>query len=169
MFSRYFYKFVVNHNINEINRMKIILIYKEHPDFDYSGKYIFRNSRRININIKVFILDNFNELPKMIEAFILDNEKNLYHYDVNSLYPTSMLKFDMPIGNIKYFIGNILNIIKNPLGFFKVKITTPKYLVNPILQIRYNNRTVSPLGSFTAWFFSEELFNVKNMVIIMKY
>lgn len=80
---------------------------------------------------------------------------NLYHYDINSLYPTSMFKFDMPIGNIKYFTGNILEFMTNPFGFFKVKIITPKYLDNPILQIRYNDRTVSPLGTFTGWFFSE--------------
>jgi len=74
--------------------------------------------------------------------------ENLYHYDINSLYPTSMFKFDMPIGNIKQFTGNILEIMDNPFGFFKCKITSPILLNNPILQIRYNNRTVSPLGSW---------------------
>lgn len=28
---------------------------------------------------------------------------NLFHYDVNSLYPTSMFKYDMPVGNINLF------------------------------------------------------------------
>jgi hypothetical protein len=87
--------------------------------------------------------------------------ENLYHYDVNSLYPTSMFRYDMPIGNIKHFIGNILEIINNPFGFFKCKITSPEHLNNPILQIRYSNRTVSPLGTFTGWYFSEELFNAE--------
>jgi len=85
--------------------------------------------------------------------------ENLYHYDINSLYPTSMFRFDMPIGNIKQFTGNILDIMDNPFGFFKCKITSPEFLNNPILQIRYNDRTISPLGTFTGWFFSEELFN----------
>lgn len=87
--------------------------------------------------------------------------ENLYHYDINSLYPSSMYKFDMPIGNIKQFSGNILEIIGKPFGFFHVKITSPKHLDNPILQIRYNDRTVSPLGSWTGWYFSEELFNAE--------
>lgn len=88
--------------------------------------------------------------------------ENLYHYDINSLYPNSMFRFDMPVGNIKYFKGNILKIINKPFGFFNVKITSPEYLDNPILQIRYNDRTVSPLGTFTGWFFSEELINATN-------
>jgi hypothetical protein len=88
--------------------------------------------------------------------------ENLYHYDINSLYPTSMLRFDMPVGHIKSFKGNILNIMDNPFGFFKCKITAPKFLDNPILQIRYNDRTISPLGTFTGWFFSEELLNATN-------
>jgi len=87
--------------------------------------------------------------------------ENLYHYDINSLYPTSMFRFDMPIGNIKQFTGNILDIMDNPFGFFKCKIIAPKFLENPILQIRYNDRTVSPLGKFEGWFFSEELFNAQ--------
>jgi DNA polymerase family B len=67
----------------------------------------------------------------------------------------------MPVGNIKQFTGNILDIMVNPFGFFKCKITSPLILENPILQIRYNNRTISPLGTFTGWFFSEELFNAQ--------
>lgn len=87
--------------------------------------------------------------------------ENLFHYDINSLYPTSMFKYDMPIGNIKYFKGNILDIMDNPFGFFNCKITSPEHLDNPILQIRHNDRTVSLLGNFEGWFFSEELFNAQ--------
>jgi hypothetical protein len=87
--------------------------------------------------------------------------KNLYHYDINSLYPTSMFRFDMPIGNIKKFTGNILDIMDKPFGFFKCKITSPKVITNPILQIRYKDRTISHIGTFTSWYFSEELFNAK--------
>ncbi len=64
-----------------------------------------------------------------------------------------MFRFDMPIGNIKYFRGNILKIMDNPFGFFRCKLITPTILDNPILQIRYSNRTISPLGTFTGWFF----------------
>jgi hypothetical protein len=70
-----------------------------------------------------------------------------------------MFRFDVPVGNIKQFTGNILDIMDKPFEFFKVKITSPSNLENPILQIRYNNRTMNLLGTFTGWFFSEELFN----------
>jgi DNA polymerase type B, organellar and viral len=73
-----------------------------------------------------------------------------------------MFRFDMPVGNIKSFIGNILDINDNPFGFFKCKIKAPEHLNNPILQIRYNDITVSPLGSWVGWYFSEELINATN-------
>ena len=85
----------------------------------------------------------------------------IHVYDVNSLYPSVMLNYKYPIGNPTYFEGDILKDNINPYGFFYCKITTPQNLKNPILQIHYNNRTVSPLGSFSGWFFSEELYNAK--------
>ena len=39
----------------------------------------------------------------------------------------------MPVGNIKQFSGNILDIMDNPFGFFKVKVTSPSILENPVL------------------------------------
>lgn len=89
--------------------------------------------------------------------------KNIFGYDVNSLYPYVMSKFDMPIGKIKFFEGNILKIDPKAFGFFECKITAPKFLKNPILQIKFDTgngiRTISPLGSCTSVIFSEEMFN----------
>jgi len=87
---------------------------------------------------------------------------NLYHYDINSLYPYSMAKFDVPISNMKYFEGDIFKLGFTPFGFLFAEVTAPENLNIPILQILYKGRTISPLGKFTGWFFSEELFNARD-------
>jgi len=102
----------------------------------------------------------------------------IHAYDVNSLYPFVMLDNEYPIGNPTYFVGDISNnytslSIENnlyskskPFGFFYCKITAPKNLLHPILQIHYKTkdgmRTISPLGKFEGMFFSEELYNAEN-------
>ena len=52
--------------------------------------------------------------------------KNLFEYDVNSLYPYVMKMFNMPIGQPKYFgtEGDIFKYFPNArrLGFFNFKI-----------------------------------------------
>jgi hypothetical protein len=92
-----------------------------------------------------------------------EKDKKIYSYDVNSLYPFVMKDNDYPVGNPTYFEGNIINADPNAFGFFYCKIIAPKDLKHPILQIHHKTkdgiRTVSPLGSFSGWFFSEELKN----------
>jgi hypothetical protein len=82
--------------------------------------------------------------------YILNNieEKVIYAYDVNSLYPYVMKEFDMPTGNPVYFQGDIRAIDKNAFGFFFCKIIAPENLNHPILQthVKISNgiRTVAP-------------------------
>lgn len=89
--------------------------------------------------------------------------KNIYTYDVNSLYPYAMKSFPMPIGKIRFFEGDILQIMKKPFGFFDVEITTPNNLKIPILLTRVtkNNQqiTMAALGNWKDVIFSEEMFN----------
>jgi len=89
----------------------------------------------------------------------------IHAYDINSLYPSVMLNNDFPIGNPTYFEGNILKISPKAFGFFYCKITAPKDLKHPILQIHYKTkngiRTLSPLGEFEGVFFSQELYNAE--------
>jgi hypothetical protein len=89
--------------------------------------------------------------------------KNIYAYDVNSLYPFTMKTFPMPIGNITFFEGDITKFNPDAFGFFEVEITAPIDLNIPILQtkakINNNLRTVAPLGTWTDMIFSEEMNN----------
>jgi len=86
---------------------------------------------------------------------------NIHGYDINSLYPHSMANNPMPVNNIKYFEGNI--DLNQYFGFFYVEVEAPDNLNIPVLQIHHNNKTVSPLGKFTGWFFSPELINAINL------
>jgi hypothetical protein len=76
---------------------------------------------------------------------------NVKCYDINSLYPSVMVNKDMPIGKSEKFIGDISKFDNNAFGFFYVKVTTPKNILHPILQINHktNNgiKTISPIGT----------------------
>jgi len=85
---------------------------------------------------------------------IIPHGYDLYYYDINSLYPYTMMTESVPVGNVKAFTGNILNINPDAFGFFECEIITPKKLNIPVLQFHNKNKTISPLGRFKGWFFS---------------
>lgn len=87
----------------------------------------------------------------------------IYCYDVNSLYPSAMANFPMPVGKPTYFEGDIRKIHPNVFGFFYCKITTPTYINHPILQTHVKTksgiRTVAALGTYKDMLFSPEMDN----------
>lgn len=90
---------------------------------------------------------------------------NIHSYDVNSLYPSSMLKYPMPVGKPKFFSGNPFLLNKDPFGFFRVKVSSPLHLKVPILPTKVETksgiRTICPVGSWSGWYFSEEIKNAE--------
>jgi DNA polymerase type B, organellar and viral len=76
--------------------------------------------------------------------------ENIHRYDVNSLYPSTMLNFPMPIGNPTYFEGDITKIKPEAFGYFRVEVTTPDKLEHPILLKKHKTKTgikiIAPLG-----------------------
>lgn len=101
----------------------------------------------------------------MVDVYKPTNETNtkVYSYDVNSLYPYTMRDFPVPTGTPKFFEGDITKLDPKSFGVFKVEIEAPSDLFYPVLQTRVNtqsgHKTVSPLGSWKGWYFSEELYN----------
>jgi len=96
-------------------------------------------------------------------------DKKIYAYDVNSLYPFVMSKFDMPTGNptyLEFIIPRDLRENLDLFGHFYCKVIAPENLLHPILQLHHKThngiRTVAPLGKFEGWFFSEEVKNALN-------
>lgn len=86
-------------------------------------------------------------------------------YDVNSLYPSVMNNFEMPVGVPSIFSGDIsfYSEEKIPYGFFKVKVKAPLDLITPALpykiQTKNGKRTLFPVGRWESWYFSEEIRN----------
>jgi hypothetical protein len=93
--------------------------------------------------------------------------KNVRRYDVNSLYPSVMHTFPMPVGNPTYFEGDILsiptlacaplrqqrndvtakakesseiNLSNKPFGIFEVEVIAPENMNIPILQKRVKTK-----------------------------
>ena len=96
-------------------------------------------------------------IPRPIE------NRKIFGYDVNSLYPTVMAKNKLPIGNPTYFSGDITKIDNNAFGFFYCNIIAPDNLKHPIIQTHVKTkdglRTIAPLGTWSDMVFSEEMYN----------
>ena len=81
--------------------------------------------------------------------------KDLYYYDVNSLYPFAMLK-PMPFNLIASYNGeNCKNINLNTFfGFLHLDIECPDSISKPILPFKYKGKTIFPCGIWTSTYFS---------------
>lgn len=90
--------------------------------------------------------------------------RSVKSYDINSLYPSIMSKCDMPVGIPTYFEGDS-KFVNNLFGFVFAKIESPKYLKTPILPFKIKQKgastTIYPLGTWSGWYFTEELNNAK--------
>ena len=88
---------------------------------------------------------------------------NLKLYDVNSLYPFSMLN-PMPTGNPIFSTDHNLD---NYFGIVFVSVNTYNLLENkqnyPLLPIRLDQRMYNVLGQWSGWYFSEEIKLAKSL------
>ena len=89
-----------------------------------------------------------------VDMYIPENPEGtkVYAYDVNALYPSQMLNWDMPIGEPVKFYGDIRKLDPDAFGFFYCKIRTPEFLEHPIIQTHVKTedgvRTIAPLGNW---------------------
>jgi DNA polymerase type B, organellar and viral len=92
----------------------------------------------------------------VVEVFKNEGE-NLKLYDVTSLYPFAMLQ-DMPTGDMLFSTDSDIN---NYFGIVFVEVDTtnldPKYSNYPLLAHKIDGRMYNPLGSWSGWYFSEEV------------
>jgi DNA polymerase type B, organellar and viral len=73
--------------------------------------------------------------------------ENLHYYDVNSLYPFSMMK-PMPFKLLRKIIfkDNSGFNLNNFFGFLKVEVTCPKDVKVPVLPGKFKGKTIFPTG-----------------------
>ncbi|KAF6139227.1 hypothetical protein GIB67_040374 [Kingdonia uniflora] len=88
--------------------------------------------------------------------------KNLYYYEVNSLYPFIMKTYPMPCGK-PVWNGNMQDVDLFVIyGFIQAYINIPKNIDKPFLPIRDKNGTLLfPNGKFAGVYLSDELRNVQ--------
>lgn len=83
--------------------------------------------------------------------------KNLYYYDVNSLYPYVALQ-DMPgleCYKIQFFTDK--QDLGNLFGFFNCIVQSPLDSYLGLLPVRTKSGINFPIGKWEGWYFSEEL------------
>lgn len=85
--------------------------------------------------------------------------ENLYYYDVNSLYPFIMKKYDMP-GGIPVWHNKLYEKDLSELyGFIEAYVSCPSTINRPFLPYRdtKSKTLLFPTGHFVGVYFSEEL------------
>nr|QWO71399.1 DNA polymerase [Lyophyllum semitale] len=148
--------------IFELFRLDIL----KYPTLSSLSFAIFRSKFLKDSKIPLITGKIFNDIKKAYTGGIVDVFKpygeNIYHYDINSLYPYIMKNFPMPIGTVKYFDGDITAVEDKPFGIFDVEVNTPKNLNFPLLQTRIKTesgfRTISPLGNWKNTYLSSEIY-----------
>jgi hypothetical protein len=162
------YEVIEKFSIEIFNLYRVdVLKYPTLPSLAFS---IFRTRFMSKENIPIILGEIYNDLYNGYTGGAVDvykpKGKPIYHYDVNSLFPTSMHDNVMPVGSPTYFEGNINLIDNKPFGFFYVNVKCPNDLNKPILQLRLKTsnglQTVAPVGTWSGWYFSEELYNAIN-------
>ena len=123
---------------------------------------IFR-TKYLEIDIPILNSNNDNFIRKSYYGGATDyyyaHVENAFYYDVNSLYPKAMCNF-MPYQIIKKH-NNMNNVnLDDFFGFCLAEIHCPDNIDNPMLPLRYNNKTIFPRGKWVGTYFSEELKSV---------
>lgn len=79
-------------------------------------------------------------------------EKPLYYYDINSLYPSVMRENDF-MGATKKFVSKF---DENELGIYKMELECPDIEI-PLLGIPYQGKYIFPVGKIQGYFCSPEI------------
>lgn len=84
--------------------------------------------------------------------------KDLYYYDVNSLYPFVMKEYPMP-GGKPVWHGNLEGMdLDSMFGFIEAYVVCPNTIKKPFLPYRDKNNTlIFPTGEFVGVYYSDEL------------
>jgi len=148
------------------NRFKVdILNYPTLPSIAFA---IYRLNYMPSDTIPIITGGVYNDIKKSYYGGFVDVYKvwaeNVHGFDVNSLYPSSMEKFAIPVGKGKFFEGDYSLWFKDIFGFVLVEVNAPKNLKRPILPHKIINSdgsqsTIYPVGTWIGWYFTEEIKN----------
>ncbi|KAM3204574.1 hypothetical protein P3L10_027983 [Capsicum annuum] len=92
--------------------------------------------------------------------------KELYYYDLNSLYPYAMKHYPMPGGEPVWQDNYEDMDLDNLFGFLEAYIVTPPDMKRPFLPYRtLKNTLIFPTGEFVGVYYSKELKYAKSIDI----
>ena len=142
----------------------------------------FKNFKTKFLSSDVFIPNLIGEVYKFIKLGYRGGAvdvykpygKNIYRYDVNSLYPYIMASQAMPIGLPTSFEGNEENIInilndKSKFSFIEVTVNCPDTVKAPLLLTKIDNKTIAPVGKWTGVYTSIEILRALELSYTFKY
>jgi DNA polymerase type B, organellar and viral len=147
------YKVLIEFNKIIFSKFRVDIF--KYPTISSLAFAIYRSNYLKSKEIPIIDGKMYNDLKLSYTGGTCDVYKpfgaNIKVYDVNSLYPTVMYNYEMPVGKPIYFEGDISKIEKDPFGFFEVEINAPLDLNIPLLQVRIKTengeRTVAPVGT----------------------
>ena len=131
------------------------------PTISSIGFKIFKTNYLGKNNLPIVTSIAHKNMRKAYFGGIVDVFKchgfNLKMYDINSLYPFSMLK-PMPVGKIIFSTSRVL---EDYFGIVFASINRTNsvngYLYYPCLPCNIDGRNYNPTGKWSGWYFSEEL------------
>ena len=146
--------------------MKLFKIHYMSKDTVYQlHSLIEKNIRRSYTGGAVDVYIPHNRKNSFLE--VVPDFNKLFYYDVNSLYPSRMANYTIPVGKPITFEGDIRQVEPNAFGFFYCKIDSPYNIEHPILQRRIKTseglRTIAGLGYWEGWIFSKEMDNAMKL------
>lgn len=145
-----------NNDIKELFDLDI----KNIPTLSSLAFKIFRsNFMKSNIKINITNYEEYQDFKEAYRGGAVDvykpYGKDLFYYDVNSLYPSVMKFKPYPVGDFKMFLGN--RDLNGIFGVVYCKVTAPNFLNVPILLHQIDGKILAPVGSWEGWYCSEEL------------
>ena len=133
-----------------------------YPTISSIAMAVYRTCFLENHKIPIIVGNVFKDISRAYYGGVVDVYKtkgsNLKQYDVNSLYPAAM-KGWMPTGKIEYIRYNKPTNFKNLkiFGFFHCRLDTGEAKF-PMLTLKFDDKLISPLGTWEGWYYSEELY-----------
>jgi len=86
------------------------------------------------------------------EIYNMRSYGKIYYFDINSLYPSQMLKNEMPVGKG----WSVKNFVEGEIGFYKADVRIPDIYVPPVPKV-INHKLMFPFGKFSGFYTSKEL------------
>lgn len=157
--------YLVKYNINDskISCLALRFLYDKFEDLGATAKLtlastsmsLYKNKYLANIYFRhdeLILIDLFEGYyGGRTEAFKRGKFKKHNYYDVNSLYPSVMLKKFPDPNSLRVSHYDENKFIQQYEGLSRVTVVSPDSMHYPLLPFRTKDKLIFPLGEFTSW------------------